>query len=314
MRTRGLPLLLPLALTAVSAAACGGADPASGITAYLRVANAQFEPGELTTTNVGAQEPTVDMVQSNNTDVFPGAQARAITGSVNGAGKAVLIGLAGDTGHWLVPVGSPDLTMVGDFTFSASLSFSPLLPAGQRALVFRAVDVDGNVGPPESLTLNVLSSATQGALVIQLVWDTDVDLDLHVRIMDAAVPKTGYFDVWNRAPLALPPLPNGATYTDAQVAAAGKLLFDSNSQCVIDGRNHEEVVFPGAYPSGPYEVRVDTFSLCAESEAHWHVSAFTNPSGTPAVLAAADGQSMDRDTVSDHGAGAGVLAFTFAPP
>jgi hypothetical protein len=311
MRARGVSLLLPLVLTA---AACAGADPASGLTAYLRVANAQFEPGELTTTDVNAKEPTVDMVQSNNTDVFPGAQARAITGSVNGAGKAVLIGLAGDTGHWLVPVGSPDLTMVGDFTFSASLSFSPLLPAGPRALVFRAVDVDGAIGPPQSLSLNVLSSATEGALVIQLVWDTDVDLDLHVRIMDASVPKTGYYDVWSRSPLALPPLANGAMYTDAQVTAAGKFLFDSNSQCVIDGRNHEEVVFPGAYPKGPYEVRVDTFSLCAESQAHWHVSAFTNPSGTPVVLDAADGQSMDRDTVSDHGAGSGLLAFTFSPP
>ena len=314
MRTFGLPLLILAALTgAVSSAACGGADPASGITAYLRVANGQFEPGALTT-DPGAKEPTVDMVQSNNTTVFPGAQGRSITGSVNGAAKAVLIGLAGDTGHWLVPVGSPDLTMVGDFTFSASLSFSPLLPLGERALVFRAVDVAGNVGPSQSLTLSVQSSAPKGTLVIQLVWDTDVDLDLHVRITDPSVPKTGYFDVWNRAPLALPPLPNGATYSDAQVAAAGKLLADSNSQCVIDGQNHEEVVFPGAYPPGPYEVRVDTFSLCAETQAHWHVSAFTNPTGTPVVLAAADGQSTDRDTVSDHGAGSGVLVFTFSPP
>jgi hypothetical protein len=310
---RGLSLLAPL-LAGACAAGCGGESPQSGLTAYLRVANGQYEPGALTA-DEGATEPTVDTIKSANTRVFPGAQSRTVSGSVNGAAVAILIGLEGDTAHWLVPVGVPDLEMTGNFTFSASLSYSPDLPTGPRSLLFRAIDADGNLGPVQSLSLKVEIPAPTGALVIQLTWDTEADLDLHVRIADPSVPKTGSFDVWNKAPLALPPKASSdPPYTKAEIVAAGRLQFDSNAQCVIDGQRHEEVVFPGVVPPGPYEVRVDTFSLCAESTARWHVAAFTNAMGTPTLIQEAFGQSTDRDTIATHGADSGVLAFSFSPP
>jgi hypothetical protein len=301
-------------LASALATGCGGASSQSGLTAYLRVANGQYEPGELTN-DPGAAEPTVDTIKSANTHVFPGAESRAITGSVNGSAVAILIGLEGDNAHWLVRVGVPDLEMIGNFTFSASLSYSPDLPTGGRALRFRAIDANGNLGPVQSLSLIVGTTAPEGALVIQLNWDTEADLDLHVRIFDASVPTTGYFDVWNKAPLALPPKASSdPPYTKAEIAAAGRFLFDSNAQCVIDGQRHEEVVFPGVIPPGPYEVRVDTFSLCAESTARWHVAAFTNPTGTPTLIREAFGQSTDLDTIGSHGAASGRLAFSFSPP
>src|SRR5262249_43068784 len=118
-----------------------------------------------------------------------------------------------------------------------------------------------------------------------------------------------------RAPLALPPRSSSdMPFTRAEINAAGRLQFDSNSQCVIDGQRHEEVIFPMAVPPGTYEVRVDTFSLCSEVTARWHVVAFTNPAGTPTLIAEAFGQSLDRDTIASHGADSGVLAFTFTQP
>jgi hypothetical protein len=304
-------------LSALMPLACGGSSPSSGITSYLRATNAQYEPGELDTSGAGIElpEPTVDSVKSNNTTVFPGAQGRAISGSVNGAATAVLLGLSGDQGHWLLPLGIPDLDRTGNFVFSTSLSFSTDLPAGPRSLVFRGVDATGALGPSQTLALSVdaVASVPTGTLVIQLVWDTESDLDLHVRVPNPAAPAKPV-DVWDKAPLALPPVASSdPPYTTADVTAAGKLLFDSNAQCVIDGQRHEEVVFPGAYAAGEYEVRVDTFSLCGEPTAHWHVAAYTNM-GTLTTLAEATGQSTDRDTVSDHDATAGVLAFKVTPP
>jgi hypothetical protein len=307
-------LVCASAVMSAFGAGCGGASPRSGLTSYLRVANGQFEPGELAGDS-GPTEPTVNTIKTANTRVFPGAQSRSVSGTVEHSAVAVLIGLEGDDAHWLVPTGTLDIDTMVDWTFSASLSYSPDVPIGPRALRFRAIDADGNLGPVQSLSLKIDVPAPTGALVIQLSWDTEADLDLHVRIMDASVPKTGSYDVWNKAPLALPPLPSSAMpYTKADIAAAGRLQFDSNAQCVLDGQRHEEIVFPGAVPPGPYEVRVDTFSLCAESTARWHVAAFTNAAGTPTLIQEAFGQSTDRDTIATHGADSGVLAFTFSPP
>ena len=69
-----------------------------------------------------------------------------------------------------------------------------------------------------------------------------------------------------------------------------------------------------AVPPGTYEARVDTFSLCSEATARWHVAALTNPVGTPTLIKEAFGQSLDRDTLGSHGADSGVLAFSFTQP
>jgi hypothetical protein len=290
--------------------ACEGASPQSGLASYLRATNAQYAPGELGD-GPAADLPKVDLIKSNNTRVFPGAQGRVVSGSVSGTATAVLIGLEGDRSHWLVPVGAPDLEMPGNFTFGTTLSFSPDLPLGTRALRFRAISADGQLGPAQALALKVESAtAPPGALVIRVDWDAEADLDLHVRIPNAADEKMPYFDVWAKAPRALPN--QSPDYTPAELEAGGRLLFDSNAQCVIDGQRHEELVFPMGVPAGPYEVRVDAFSLCGEATARWHATAFRNTDPVE-VLAEAYGQSGDRDTVGMHTGGSGTLAFTFTP-
>jgi hypothetical protein len=305
--------LLPLAGLSLGllGAGCHGVSPASGLSALMRASNAQYEPGELGTGDP-AEKPTVDSIKSNNTRVFPGAQGRSVSGSASGTATAVLIGLEGDSAHWLVPVGAPDLDMVGNFTFGSSLSFSPDLPPGPRSLRFRAIDDAGRIGPAQALTLKVDDPLPSGKLVIQLDWDTEADLDLHVRIPNPANPDLPYFDVWAKEPRGLPPPPQGTSYSEGDLDAGGRLLFDSNGQCVIDGEHREFMVFPTVAPPGEYEVRVDTFSLCAETTARWHVAAFSNL-GEVVPLAEASGQSTDRDTAGAHTGGSGVLAFTFTP-
>jgi hypothetical protein len=308
-----------LALVASAGPGCdGGASASSGLTAQLRIAGGQYEAGELTVDTRGTTSPTVDTIRSNNTHVFPGAQGRSVSGSVSGTAVAVLIGLSGDNAHWLLPVGVPDLDVPGNFTFGGTMSFSSEVPVGNHALVIRAIDAHGAQGPAQALTLKVDSPVPVGALVVQLTWDTEADLDLHVRVPNPKYVATDpmmkpYKDVWSKGPLALP---NGPTYTQAEIDAAGQIGFDSNARCQIDGVRNEALIFPKTPPSGTYEVRIDAYSLCAEATARWYVAAFMGD----ALLGDYFGQAIDRDTALErdpllaHTAASGTLAFTFVIP
>ncbi|HVZ71328.1 MAG TPA: hypothetical protein VHJ20_03050 [Polyangia bacterium] len=312
---------LLVAVLALAPLACGEATPSSGITAYMRVTGTgvQFAPGALTTDDM-AMKPTLALV-SRNSHVFPGAQSRSLTGSVGGTATGVLLGLQNDSGHWLVPVGGvPDLDVEGNVTMSATLSFSPDLPFGPQLLIGRAIDADGNVGPARAIALTVddPNATPKGALFIDLSWDTEADLDLHVHITPDDVgtkradgTTVAAFDVWAKQPLPLDP----SMRSTAAISSAGTFIFDSNARCVIDGQRLERLWFPMAnYPVGTYEVRVDTFSLCGEATARWHARAYTNLTGTPQTIVESYGQSIDSDTLGDHNATSGLLALIFASP
>ena len=76
-------------------AGCGpSASPASGITALLRVANAQFVEGALAPDSSAPGTAIVSGVAINNTNVYPGEQSFPLAGSVSGA--TVLVGLKND--------------------------------------------------------------------------------------------------------------------------------------------------------------------------------------------------------------------------
>jgi hypothetical protein len=305
MRLLSLSAFLPIVLSA-----CSGTSPSSGRGAAMRVDGAQFVSGSLDT-KTESSSPEVHSVALSNNDLYPGVTGKSISGTVGPGTTGVLIGLAGDDGHWVVPVQDIDQTIPGDFAFSVHASFSPDTPAmdgGALTLVVRATDKDGNVGPAWLTDMNMQESRPQGALVISLDWDTQADLDLHVAIpsdMDAGVNE-----IWSRKPSALPLGTRNATVEDG--VAAGYLDFDSNSQCAGDGRRVENVIFPTTAPGGHYVVRVDTFSLCGEVVARYRVRVFTHDSATPVLTAY--GQSSDLDTRFAHGQGAGlqVLSFDFA--
>jgi hypothetical protein len=312
---------LALALALAPLGCEGQRTPPSGITAYLRVnaVGVQFAPGELTTDD-RAQNPTVG-ISSRNTHVFPGAQNRTITGSASSTATAVLLGLQGDSGHWLIPVGGvPDLEVEGNVAMNASISFSPELPVGAQKLIGRAVAANGDVGPAEILALTVddPNALPMAALIIDLTWDTEADLDLHVHVtpddvgaMNPDGTTVKPFDVWEKQPLGMPP---GAA-TQAQIDAAGALSFDSNARCIIDGARVERLLYVKPnYPVGTYDVRVDTFSLCGEATARWHVRAYRNTTGTPETILESYGQSIDSDTLGSHNAASGLWALSIHSP
>jgi hypothetical protein len=298
------PLVLGLVAGGLLCGACSGADPSSGQQAYFTIPGAQYISGPIDIT-AHDPAPTVSAPSAATLVVFPGVANKKISGSAGPNSTAVLVGLQGDVGHWVVPVQDPDVNTAGRYTFSFSASFSPLTPAGDGGLVqliFRATTRDGKIGPAYAQSMTMDAPQIQGALVISLTWDTEADLDLHVDLPSDG--DAGVNEIWSRKPSGLPLGTVGAT-VDAGLQS-GYLDFDSNSMCIIDGRRAENVIFPSTPPSGRYIVRVDTFSLCAETTARWCVRALANNQVIEAC-----GQSTDIDTRFPHGQGAGLQALVF---
>ena len=150
-------------LIAAAAAGCGGASADPGLDAYLRLSGAQFVPGALDavggTADAGRADgglavPVVNGINVRTSTVAPGVQNLPLSGDVEN-GASVLVGLAGDSGHWVVPAPTADLLLAGNFVFDTRLSLSPLTPPGAQALLFRGVSPDGTVGPALQVNLNV---------------------------------------------------------------------------------------------------------------------------------------------------------------
>jgi len=208
-----------------------------------------------------------------------------------------------------VPAGAADLNVPDELTWSAKASFGDDLAAGEHDLLVAAIDNNREFGPPNALSLMVQSrelDLTGTKLAVSLRWDTEADLDLHLVLPDGIV-------VWSGNLNSYVPPPPGDPQDPAAAAAGGILDFDSNAQCLIDGRREENIVWRGDMampPAGQYAVLVDTFSLCAATTAHWSVDVFEH--ADEASIAHAEGTVTDADTRGAHEASSGVRALTFA--
>ncbi len=295
--------------TVATLSGCGGASPESGITANLRIANAQFVEGALAPDTAGT-EPAIRGITLLTTTVYPGQENFPLSGAVEDGGS-VLVGLGGDAGYWIVPAPLLDTSTPNNFDFSAQLTFSPLISPGSHPLILRGVGADGTMGPAQVFPLTFTPPVPTGALVVTLEWDTQSDMDLHVVVPDPD-DATKSIEIWSKAPVGLPlRMPGDPPPTPDQIAAAGYLAFDSNAACVIDGRRQENVIVTEPPPSGNYTVRVDAFSLCGQADAQWQVTAAT-PDGP--IVTPAQWEAIDADTRGTHGVGSGRLAFSFSIP
>jgi hypothetical protein len=306
---RPLRVLLPICCAVIG---CSGASADNGLEARLRLTNAQFVPGALQPSS----DATGPIAAANLglAKFYPGIQNIPLGGYVQN-GTSVLVGLADDVGHWIVPAPLRDIANPDQYTFSTRMSLSPDAPNGMETLIIRGVDAAGEIGPSEMHTLMVLDPAATADLVITLEWDTNADLDLHAVVpVDPAVtlppdvdPVPSTVEVYAKAPIALPP---SALYdkTDPAFQGVGHLNRDSNANCVIDGKRQEQIIFTNPAPSGQYVVRVDAFSMCGQASAQWKVSVTR---GGADWVNPATWEATGADTRGDHGIGAGRLALDF---
>jgi hypothetical protein len=292
------------ALCAFGACTDDGANLDPGLDAELRVAGGTLYREVPPAADPGA--PTVNGVLSAGNVIFPGQIDKKLGGRVSGTARAIALSLDGDVGYWIIPVGLPDATTAGDLDFDAKLTFARTLAAGTRDLEVRAVDAEGRFSAPSAnpYTIKPADLGVPTTLRVQLTWDSEADVDLHLAIPDGTI-------IWARNLNSYKPPGPGDPPADPDAWKAGGILdFDSNSSCVIDGRREENVYWTQAPPPGKYTVKVDTWSLCAVPSARWHVTVTLGDT----VLAQATGVGLDSDTRFGKNEGAGVLALTFDVP
>jgi hypothetical protein len=291
---------LPWTLALAALLGCGPSvsdDP--GANAYLRVPGSTFVRGSMPASAPGA--PRVASVVLVNAVIHPDSVGYPIAGALEPGATAAAVGLRGDVGYWIVPAGLPNVATPTDPSFAAMATFSSGIVPGGYTLVVQAVDAQGHFGSPSTqiLTAQASPSAPAGDLVITLTWDTESDMDLHV--VDPAGVEI-FHGAMSDQPPPFAPQPEAGSY--------GHLDWDSNGNCVIDGKRQESVVWPNPPPPGAYVVRVDAASLCGQPIAHWSVEATL----VGKSLGEAQGVALDATTRSAHDRGAGVTALELHVP
>jgi hypothetical protein len=281
-------------MLALGAPACAK-GPGSGVSAMLQVENAEYAPGALASVgDVGG--PAVIDTYARTSWVAPGQQGKLLDGILGPGATTVLIGLDGDRGYWILPASAPDTQTPDEPTFRATLGFAASIAAPEVQVRLVAADLAGRTGAATVLPFGVLPvEPPTGALAVALAWDTEADLDLHV------VDPLGT-EIWADDITSPQPPPDAGT-------TPGVLDFDSNANCLIDGRRLENISW-GTPPAGHYLVRVDAFSLCAAATAHWHVYVLRDS----AVWRQSEGVATGADARFAKGRGNGVLALEFDWP
>lgn len=285
----------------ISLIACEGAGSDPGLSAWLRVEGAQYEPGALPPAGSG---PAIVSLRVPHAQILPGLRRELVSGSLPPFAQAVLIGMEGDRGHWIVTAGAPAIEEPSLPTFSGELSFAHATPVGPLVLALSAVGADGTVGPRQFVTLDAQARARSDQLSIELRWDREADLDLHVVTPDGRELWPGDINTY------APPAP-GAASPDPNAYRDGAVLdLDSNGNCIIDGRREERASWSASPSSGTYTVRVTTASLCAESVAHWTLEIWLHGQ----LVQRVQDISQAWDTRQGAGLGDGVLACEFVVP
>lgn len=280
---------------------CEGAESDPGLDARLRVRGAQYVAGALPAPGAG---PAIVALRVPHTQVLPGQRGEVLSGALPAEASALVLARDGDPGHWIVTAGAPSIEEPDLPTFSAELTFARDTPSGLQTIELSAVRGDGAVGPRQVVMLDASARPRSGLLSIELRWDSDADLDLHVVVPDGT-------EVWSGNINSYTPPPPGPFAPDPNAYRTGGVLdLDSNGNCVIDGRREERVSWERPPPAGNYVVRVATASLCSASVAHWTLELWVGGVRTQTVR----GTSQPWDTREGTSVGAGTHALDFALP
>jgi len=122
----------------------------------MRILEAQFVPGATPRAQSG---PEVAALELLTTTIWPGYADKPLRGTLAATATAAALALSGDAGYWLIPAGVPDVSTPMLPSFRCHSSFSRSLPDPAYTLEVRAVDDQGQFGPPLRQTLTVLPNA-----------------------------------------------------------------------------------------------------------------------------------------------------------
>jgi hypothetical protein len=240
-------------------ASCDGQPLDPGTDEPVRVRGAEFVEGDLPPASGG---PRLTQVVTQNPVVLPGQGDKQFSGRVEGHASSVVVRLVGvGTGFWVIPLGGPDPQFPGELTWSASLDFASLGLEGPRVLRFSAVDSEGRGGPVSDLALCFASRTPDNlhacdperplpGMVVELSWDTDMDVDLVV--LD---PDGREFDA-------------KSSVTPREDGVDPRFQRDSLANCIADGQRHEALIVP-AVRHGFWSFHARVHSPCGLAATHF---------------------------------------------
>ncbi|HTR55960.1 MAG TPA: hypothetical protein VMJ10_35030 [Kofleriaceae bacterium] len=299
-----------MAVTLLSSACWTTASSDTGYGNAIYVDQAQFRPGEFPDATGG---PPILQLYTEHATVLLGENREALTGVLDPAAHAAIVGIVGASGTWIVPAGPPDLSTPTDASLHATFGLADSLGVGPFTLEAAAVDASGHIGDPQTVALVAADQPMPtGALVVSLDWLGAADLDLHV------IDPTGA-EVWQGDPDSIQ-FPPGTIGIDPCAWAAGGILdHDANADCARAANPSEDVIWTArtcgstmyqpTIPTGTYTVRVDIRSLCGDASEPWAVTVTSQG----AVIGAAAGISTPYDVnYEPHGRGAGTTALQFS--
>lgn len=285
----------------VALGACDDVVNDPGFEAAMRVRAGRYVPGRLPVSGAG---PEIASIRVPHTQILPGRRGELLSGSLPADATAVLLGRVGDPGYWIISAGAPAIEEPELPTFTAELTFARATPSGLQTLELSAVRGDGAIGPRQTVTLDASARPRSDTLSVELRWDTNADLDLHLVVPGGA-------EIWSGDINSFAPPPPGAFAPDPNAYRGGGVLdLDSNRDCVLDGRREERASWERSPPAGTYVVRVAAASLCAERVAHWTLEVWRDGVRTDVV----QGTAQRGDTRLGSGLGAGTTALEFLVP
>lgn len=271
-------------LTFVLLLGCSSDPVTVGLTEPLRVRDGQFQEGSLpglppqTLEQILAEEPAIPPTFTS-LDARPGpieiGEDRSLSGRTTSDAVAVAIGFPDfGSGYWVAPTQAADPTNNGELTWGLSFNLNPSLPPGRHDLLLAAVDAEGRSGNRRAVELCVEREIPDNgnicdptvpppALVVSLDWDSDADLDLRVvtpggKVVDGKSPSTAVKDADGNL--------------DPNAPGIGQLDLDSNSNCLIDHRRRENLVFQQKPAPGTYLIYANLFDSCGHESVRFHVS------------------------------------------
>ena len=298
---------------ALACAGCGmTASPDPGLGDAIFVDGAQFRPGAFPRASGG---PGVLQVASAHATIVIGENREALRGVLDPAARAVIVGVDGARGAWIVPAGPPDVDTPTDASLHAVYGVTPALGPGPFTLEVAAVDARGRIGDASTVHLVAADSPPpMGELVVSLEWTGAADLDLHVVDPTGGEAWEGHPNTWQQPPPGTPGVDPCAW------ATGGILDVDANMDCARAGNPREDVIWTPrmcqsstlqpVIPVGTYTVRVEARAMCGDASEPWAVSVYR----AGVLIGAARGIATEDDVdYEPHGAGSGITALAFTP-
>jgi hypothetical protein len=314
---RALALLLLIAPLA-GIAACSGEPAISGVGEPLFVYGATFIsgplPGSPPLDGGTPAAPDVTAINAANDILHLGQAGVSLSGDVTDDATAVAVRFSdAGTGYWLFVPGPPDGTSPGDLTWSMTMDVGYTAPLGLQTLSFAAVNAAGAAGTQNDLpvcmdslvpdNLNACAAAiAPPAAVLSLAWDTLVDLDLEL------VTPSG---------VVVSPTHPSTSATNMPGPDDGVLDGDSDTNCVPDYVNREDIVWQGAPAPGQYLAYANLFSACSQSSVRFTLTLYVaEPTGVGKQMALRQklqqsGELLAVQATGGVGMGLYVAAFSF---